>query len=134
MKNNIKAIDSNILIYLHDKTDERKRKIAENILAENPIIPSQVISEYLNVTKRILDLSKSELLEQCSKLINKCEIIPINIKILSDAAILVDKYQFQLFDSIIVASALDRGCDQLLSEDMQNGLMIDNLIIINPFV
>jgi len=49
--NNSFAVDTNILIYLHDKSDERKRKIAENILIENPKIPAQVISEYLNVIR-----------------------------------------------------------------------------------
>jgi len=35
---------------------------------------------------------------------------------------------------LIVATALDAGCDTLYSEDMQHGQIIDNrLTIINPF-
>lgn len=62
MADTIYAADTNILIYLHDKLNNVKREIAQNILAANPKIPAQVVSEYLNTTKRILKLSKSELL------------------------------------------------------------------------
>jgi predicted nucleic acid-binding protein len=41
---------------------------------------------------------------------------------------------FSFWDSLIVEAALQSGCSQLLSEDMQNGLMIDSLTISNPFL
>jgi predicted nucleic acid-binding protein len=48
---------------------------------------------------------------------------------------LIDRYDFQLFDSIIVASALEAGCDILYSEDLQHGLTVEKqLKIINPFI
>ena len=40
---------------------------------------------------------------------------------------------FSFWDSLIAEAALQSGCSQLLSEDMQNGLMIDSLTINNPF-
>ena len=36
-------------------------------------------------------------------------------------------------DSVIVASALYSNCSILASEDMQNGLKIDNMVIRNIF-
>lgn len=48
---------------------------------------------------------------------------------------LMNKYDFQLFDSIIVSSALESGCDVLYSEDMNHGQIIEGqLAIINPFL
>jgi predicted nucleic acid-binding protein len=48
---------------------------------------------------------------------------------------LVERYDFQLFDSIIVASALEAECDILYSEDLHHGLIVeDKLTILNPFV
>jgi len=45
-----------------------------------------------------------------------------------------DKYKLSFWDSIIVASALQGGAVRLYSEDMQNGLVVENkLTIINPF-
>lgn len=128
------AVDTNVLVYLHDSSDARKRNIAENILAENPKIPSQVISEYLNVTKRILSLSKTELVSQCAELLKDCEIINVSCETLINSVTLIQKYDFQIFDSIIVAASLEAGCTILYSEDMQHNMVINNLIILNPFV
>jgi len=46
------ALDSNILIYNHSMDYESKRIIARDFFKENPVVSSQVISEYLNVMKR----------------------------------------------------------------------------------
>jgi predicted nucleic acid-binding protein len=133
MMNKTCAVDTNVLIYLHDKSDIRKRKIAENILAEQPKIAAQVISEYLNVTRKILDLSKVEIIKQCAALFKDNEIIQTTYHILVNASMLIEKYHFQIFDSIIVASALAGNCSVLYSEDMQDGLVIKNMTIKNPF-
>jgi predicted nucleic acid-binding protein len=44
------------------------------------------------------------------------------------------RYGFSFYDSLIVAAALENACGRLLSEDLQNGQIIDNVLIIeNPF-
>ena len=48
---------------------------------------------------------------------------------------LIIKYDFQQFDSLIVASALQANCTILYSEDLHHNLLVENrLQIINPFV
>ena len=128
------AVDSNILLYLHDKSDKRKRDIAKNILADNPKISTQVISEFLNVTRQQLTLSKADIVSYCADLSKDCEIIPVSGDTLTHASALIRKYDLQIFDSIIVASALSANCTILFSEDMQHQLRINNLTILNPFV
>ena len=128
------AADSNILLYLHDKSDKRKRDIAKSILSDNPAISTQVISEFINVARRQLNLPKANIITYCADLLRDCEIIRVSCKTLTNAAALIEKYDFQIFDSIIVASALDANCTILYSEDMQHGLVIDRLTIVNPFV
>ena len=128
------AADSNILLYLHDESDKRKREIAKDILSDNPKISTQVISEFINVARRQLDLPKADIVVYCADLLQDCEIIPVLHDTLTNAAALIQKYDFQIFDSIIVASALEASCTILYSEDMQHGLVIDGLKIINPFI
>jgi predicted nucleic acid-binding protein len=44
------------------------------------------------------------------------------------------RYQFQYYDALIVATALENGCDTLLSEDMQHGQKVEkSLGIVSPF-
>jgi len=129
------VLDTNVLIYLHDNSSPNKRAIAKDLLAENPFIPSQVISEYLNVTRRLLQLSKEELLIQASNLLAGCTIIPVLPSTLLFAAVLVKRYNFQLFDAVIVAASKESNCAILYSEDMQHGLVVEkSLTIINPFL
>ncbi len=134
MPNSFIAVDTNVLVYLHDSSDTRKRNIAEHILAGNPKVPSQVISEYLNVTRRVLKLSKFEIVAQSANLLKDCEIIQVSCHTLTKATDLIQKFDFQLFDSIIVAAACEADCNILYSEDMQHGLVVEGLTILNPFL
>src|SRR5437764_662000 len=38
------------------------------------------------------------------------------------------------YDALIVAAALEAGCDTLFTEDMQHGRKFGSLTIINPFI
>lgn len=47
---------------------------------------------------------------------------------------LYEKYRYSFFDSLILASALESGCDKVYSEDMKHGQNIESLQIVNPFI
>ena len=128
------ALDSNILIYSHGLDCEDKKVIARGFFRETPIISSQVISEYLNVMKKKLKMEKNELMQLCTLWLEKCTIQPVILSTVKLAQNLISKYDFQLFDGIVVAAALEANCDILYSEDMHNGLIIENTLkILNPF-
>ena len=47
----------------------------------------------------------------------------------------MERYRFSWFDSLIVATALEAGCETLFTEDLQHGQVIENrLTIFNPFL
>ena len=128
------ALDTNILIYL-EGNDISKRKIAEVLLSYDPVIPSQVVTEFINVTRRLRKIPKHQLIVEASALFRHCLIAPLKHSTLDLAKMLIDKYDFQIFDSIVVASAIEANCDTLYSEDMQHNLMVfQQLKIINPFI
>ncbi len=43
------------------------------------------------------------------------------------------RYGFSFYDSLIVAAALEAKCRILYSEDLQDGQIIEKLMIVNPF-
>jgi predicted nucleic acid-binding protein len=45
-----------------------------------------------------------------------------------------EKSGYSFLDSMIVASALSQDCSILYSEDLHNGMKIDDLQVVNPFV
>ena len=57
------------------------------------------------------------------------------IRILLQASKLRERYIFSFWNSLIVATALSVQAARLISEDMQNGLIIENILeIINSFL
>ena len=128
------ALDTNVILYSHSVEDIDKRLISEKLLKLCPIISGQVISEYLNVMKRLFPITKTDLMSLCAHWMEKCIIHPVGISTVKTAEYLIRKYDFQIFDSIIIASALDADCNVLYSEDMQHGQLIERkLKIVNPF-
>ncbi len=128
-------IDTNLFIY-YISNDESKKSVAKNLLLnnENIIISSQVIAEFVAVTvkKQILSFDDSvkyakEFLDLFYMHIIDNETILLSFKV-------AKQYEYSIWDSLIVASALENNCSMLYTEDMQDGQVIENkLRIINPF-
>jgi predicted nucleic acid-binding protein len=129
------ALDTNILLYCHSNTELEKRAKAFSLLRLSPVVSSQVVSEYLNVSKRTMDrFTKKEIMNICCCMLEMCEIQPVVFSTMLLAEKLMTKYDFQIFDNIIVAAAIEAGCDTLYTEDMQNGQIINKkLKLVNPF-
>jgi predicted nucleic acid-binding protein len=62
-----------------------------------------------------------------------CTIQDFSKDIIMSAFSLREKYSLSFWDSIIAASALNSNCNILASEDMQDGLKINNMTITNIF-
>ena len=58
---------------------------------------------------------------------------PIDVAIHTEALALACSHGFSFYDSLIVASALEAGCDTLLTEDLQTGRRIAGPTIVEPF-
>jgi len=73
------SIDTNVLIYNHGIDGDTKQLIADSLLDNVPVISTQVISEYLNVMKRISRMSKSDLLKMCAEWLEDCQVQPVRL-------------------------------------------------------
>ena len=126
-------IDSNIILYLF--TDDNKRKnIVNSFLSSNYTISTQVINENVNVCLKKLQLGKEESFKQGNNLMNIFNVVNIFPSTINTAFRLSLKYGFSYWDSLIVSTALENNCDVLFSEDMHDGLVVEErLKISNPF-
>ena len=125
--------DSNVLLYLASD-DGAKANRAEALLADGGTISVQVLNEMSNAAIRKLGMSWSQvgtLLEPVRAL---CRIEPLTEDTYGLGARLAVRYQFSVYDAMIVAAALLAGADTLYSEDMHDGLLVEGrLRIRNPF-
>jgi predicted nucleic acid-binding protein len=62
------------------------------------------------------------------------EVQPMTLDILMAALDIKARCRLSTWDSTVVAAALALGCRELYTEDMQHGLTIDGLRLINPFL
>jgi predicted nucleic acid-binding protein len=62
-----------------------------------------------------------------------CRVEPVTFSVHEHGVALAERFGFQLYDAMILASAIKAGCKTLYSEDLQNGQTIEGLTIRNPF-
>ena len=125
-------IDTNIILYLLEESP--KGHIAEHVLQQGGAISVQVLNECLSNLRRKSRLEFSECTHFLHLVRQLVTVSPVTIETHDVGRALAEKYQLSIYDSLIAASALIGGCEILYSEDMQDGLLIENsLTIRNPF-
>ncbi len=127
-------LDSNVLLYTLALGDPREA-VAAGLLAQGGTVSVQVLNEFANVAYRKIRLSWAEVSAALASLRVLCAApLPLTVATHETALALAKRHQFSFYDALIVASALEAGCTTLLSEDMQDGLVIEGrLTIENPF-
>jgi predicted nucleic acid-binding protein len=126
-------IDSNICLYILDKSNP-KFSVAKRLLQNQPKISTQIVAENVNVCLKKFKLSKASTLLHAKSLMEACAVHAITHQVLNKSLVIMERYGYSIFDSLVIASALDADCVILYTEDMQHQQQIEHkLTIINPF-
>jgi predicted nucleic acid-binding protein len=126
-------LDSNIVLYLASE-DLLKADRAQELVAEGGTISVQVLNEIANISRRKMGLSWTETRNFLLMIRGLLKVEPITIEIHDVGISLAERYQLSVYDSMIVSAALSAECDTLLSEDLQDGLLMNGrLRVLNPF-
>ena len=103
-------------------------------VAAGGAISVQILNELASVARRKMRMSWADTNAFLDMLRGVLTVHPLTIKTHEAGLVLAERYGFSIFDAMIVASALHAGCDTLLSEDMQDGMTLEEGVrIINPF-
>jgi predicted nucleic acid-binding protein len=125
--------DSNVLLYIAGPPSP-KADAASSVLRGRGMISVQVLNEVASVARGKMKLSWPETREMLAAFREGLRVWPLTITTHDLGLRLAERYHFHIYDAMIVAAALEADCDVLYSEDMQNGLRIDDrLTITNPF-
>jgi predicted nucleic acid-binding protein len=126
--------DTNVLVHLASG-DPAKADRAEKVIAAGGAVSVQVLNEFANVARRKMRLSWTDTHAFLSMIRSLLQVHAVTIETHETGLALAERYGFSTYDAMIVASALHAGCDTLWSEDMQDGMVIEeNLRIVNPFL
>ena len=125
--------DSNILVYAFS-TDFRRGR-ALTTIAAGGVISTQVLNEFTNVLRKkqkqdwpVIEAAVASIRFRFP------DIAPLTADTHAAALALARDHTLAFYDALIVAAAIESGCDTLYSEDLQHGRSISGLTIVNPFL
>jgi len=130
-------LDTNILLYAFDLHPDSltKRTISRELLLDRPHLSVQALTEFGAVRRRKCGDAPGEIAEKVGFLLGWCTVHDLAATTLLKALELSERYRLSHYDSLMVANALQRGGEVLLSEDLHSGLLVEGrLRVLNPFV
>ena len=129
--------DSNVLVYIAIDQDPVKRAKAvclasEVMRAEAGWISLQVLREVANCMFK----KSNDTLEEIKGAIDwfaQFRCVGETMETLRRGMEIKAKHGLQLYDAMVVASALEAGCDTVYSENMGDGAVYEGVRVVNPF-
>ena len=130
-------LDTNVLIYSIDGKDPAKQVVAREIVVSAVrgggfLISAQVLNEFSNIALLKLKLSVEEVRKFVS-FFSRIGVVSLESRWTDAALLLKQRYETQFFDSLLLAAAQENGCDEILTEDLNDGQMYGRVKAVNPF-
>ena len=130
-------LDTNVLIYSVDGKDPAKQVVARDIVVSalrggGSLISAQVLNEFSNIALLKLRLSVEEVRKFVS-FFSRIGVVSLESRWTDAALLLKQRYQTQFFDSLLLVAAQENGCDEIITEDLNDGQMYGSVRAINPF-
>jgi predicted nucleic acid-binding protein len=126
-------LDTSVLVYAV-LSDDPRCPAAERLLAAGGAISVQVLNEFANVARGKLRWRWPDVEAMLALVRSRSSRVrDISVSTHEAALALARDHSLAFYDALIVAAALEAGCDTLFTEDMQHGRKFGVLTIVNPF-
>jgi predicted nucleic acid-binding protein len=132
-------VDTNVLVYAHDRSETRKQPVAQALLDElwrkrAGVLSTQVLQEFYVVATRKFDPPmRRATAREIVALYSAWPTVQVDLALILAASKLEDHHSFSFWDALIVEAARRAGATRLLTEDLQAGRQLDGIRIDNPF-
>ena len=126
-------VDTNMLVYLYSGNDEdndKRRCVHKEMRQYNCQISTQVLNEFSNICVKKLKIKANEIRVLINQICSYCDLVYVDEDTINKALELCSRYNYSYYDSLMLASALEYGCDYLLSEDLSDGQIIEGSLAI----
>lgn len=126
--------DTNVVLYTLS-ADPLKQVRSAQLLRAGGVVSVQVLNETVRVARATKKMGKTwpEVHTILAGVQAKCAVVPLTLQIHQRGLAYAERYQYTIFDSMIVAAAVEAGCTTLYSEDMNDSQVIDGVTIRNPY-
>lgn len=133
-------VDTNLLVYAYDSSAGKKWKTSLEVLSllwthRTGVISTQVIQElFVSLTQKVKNPILPEMAKEIISDLVQWPLVVNDGKNILRAIDLQIKYHLSFWDSLILQAAITSKSEFLLSEDFQNGQVIESVTIVNPFL
>lgn len=130
--------DANVLVYTADNRDERKQRIARDLVTSvltgrlNAWISVQTLSEFINVSLKKLKLPPDKV-EGFLDFFDNIPIINPDLEMIRRSFAIKNRYVIQFYDAMMLAAAERAEAVEFYTEDLNDGQMYCNIKVVNPF-
>jgi predicted nucleic acid-binding protein len=131
-------LDTNIAVYAYDRSAGEKQTRAQEVIATRTrelVVSSQVLAEFYRVTTGRLDPPlDAQLAREATAALAALTVVAVDgalVLAAIDTAIAAD---ISVWDAMIVQAARRAGCDEILTEDLNTGQIIEGVRIHDPLV
>lgn len=127
--------DTNVLVYAYSNDNPIKRQVALTLgSVPDRWLSTQVLIEFANVFSRKLKTPWPDVQIALLELTSNNGVYQTTPATITHATRLAQRYGLSWFDALIVAAALECGCNTLYSEDLSAGQLFDGALrVVNPF-
>lgn len=130
-------IDTNVLTYLFDDSEPDKQSQARARLTQEQreiFVSTQVLQElYVSLTKGRDPIATPEIAEAAVGAATGYSIVQVDTPLVLGAIAMSRTHRLSFWDALIVSAAISVGCKSLLSEDLNDGQVIEGVKVENPF-
>jgi predicted nucleic acid-binding protein len=130
-------VDTNVLVYLVDRSEPDKRRRAAELLASEAgalVLSAQVLSEfYAVVTRKLADPLSEEVASRLVERFSHLRTVSIDAPLVRSAIAISREAGLSYWDGLIVAGAKVGGCTRLLTEDLSAESVVAGVRVENPF-
>lgn len=132
-------VDTNVLIYAHDKDAGKKHGVAFKLMEEIwknhlGVLSTQVLQEfYVNITRKIPQPITKAAAARYVERYFVWPVIRLSPSTIRKAFEIEARDKLSFWDAMIVSAAFQAGAAKILSEDLNPGQTIAGIRIVNPF-
>jgi predicted nucleic acid-binding protein len=131
------TLDSNLLIYAELEPESDKGLLSRDVIARaapHGVLTVQALLEFLAVVRRRRIASLPSAMAKVEAWSRVFQTAPTTSRVAAAAARLVAAHGFQVWDAVIWSAAHAAGATLFLSEDLQDGLSLEGMRVVNPLV
>ena len=133
----MKFMDTNVFVYAADSKNPAKRAVARKLITTAVSLGEcrinvQVLNEFTSVAHRKLGLTTDEI-KAYLELFRALPVLPVSVDVTEKGLDVMNRYEIQFYDALLLVSASESGCDEFISEDLNDGQVYCGMKVVNPF-